>query len=55
MKNIIKYNGDYFNILKYAGTMRKVTDVSKLHSLGWSHKLEIEDGIKRIFEWYMNK
>jgi len=33
--------------------MRKVTDVSKLHSLGWKHKVELEDGIKKIFEWYM--
>ncbi len=34
------------------GTPRKLIDVSKLHSLGWSHKVEIEDGIRRLYEWY---
>ena len=27
------------------GTMRKLTDVSKLHSLGWHHQVEIEEGV----------
>ena len=35
------------------GTMRKLTDVSKLHSLGWHHKMEIKDGVKALFEWYI--
>ena len=34
------------------GTMRKLTDVTKLHSLGWKHTVEIEDGIHRLYEWY---
>ena len=34
------------------GTMHKLIDVSKLHSLGWTHKVEIEDGVRRLFEWY---
>lgn len=34
------------------GTPRKLIDVSKLHSLGWQHKVEIEDGVKRLYEWY---
>ncbi len=34
------------------GTMRKLIDVSKLHSLGWTHKVEIEDGVQKLFEWY---
>ena len=34
------------------GTMRKLIDVSKLHSLGCTHKVEIEDGVQRLFEWY---
>lgn len=34
------------------GTPRKLIDVSKLHSLGWKHKVEIEDGVKRLYEWY---
>ena len=54
IKNIIGYKGEfYFNTSKPDGTMRKVTDVSKLHSFGWEHKIELEDGIKKIFEWYV--
>ena len=36
------------------GTPRKLIDVSKLHSLGWHHKIEIEDGVERLYEWYRN-
>ena len=41
-----------FNASKPDGTMRKLIDVSKLHSLGWTHKVEIEDGVQKLFEWY---
>jgi len=34
------------------GTPRKLTDVSKLHSLGWHHKIDIDEGIHRLYEWY---
>lgn len=34
------------------GTPRKLTDVSKLHSLGWHHKIEIDEGVHRLYEWY---
>lgn len=35
------------------GTLRKLTDPSKLHSLGWHHKIEIDEGIHRLYEWYL--
>ncbi len=35
------------------GTMRKLTDVSKLHDLGWHHKMELEDGIPALYRWYL--
>ena len=41
-----------FDASKPDGTMRKLIDVSKLHSLGWTHQVEIEDGVRRLFEWY---
>ena len=41
-----------FDANKPDGTMRKLIDVSKLHSLGWTHKVEIEDGVQKLFEWY---
>ncbi len=42
----------FFDSSKPDGTMRKLIDVSKLHSLGWTHKVEIEEGVSRLFEWY---
>lgn len=42
-----------FNTSKPDGTMRKLTDPSKLHALGWHHKIEIEEGIEKLFQWYM--
>ncbi len=41
-----------FDASKPDGTPRKLIDVSKLHSLGWRHKVEIEDGVKKLYEWY---
>lgn len=35
------------------GTMKKLTDVTKLHNLGWRHKIEIDEGIHRLYEWYL--
>ena len=43
-----------FDTSKPDGTMRKLIDVSKLHSLGWTHKVEIEDGVQKLFEWYQD-
>ncbi|MCD7935430.1 MAG: GDP-L-fucose synthase [Tannerellaceae bacterium] len=37
------------------GTPRKLTDVTKLHRLGWRHKVEIEEGIPRLYTWYQNQ
>jgi GDP-L-fucose synthase len=41
-----------FDASKPDGTMRKLIDVSKLHSLGWHHHIEIEEGVQRLFDWY---
>lgn len=53
IKKVIKFEGDIvWDIKKPNGTPRKLIDVSKLHSLGWTHKIEIEQGINNIFKWY---
>ena len=44
-----------FNTDKPDGTMRKLTDVSKLNGLGWKHKIELEEGIRKAYNWYINK
>ena len=55
MKSIIGFGGELtFNTEKPDGTMVKLTDPSKLHSLGWKHKVKLEDGIKTMYEWYLN-
>jgi len=43
-----------FDATKPDGTPRKLIDVSKLHHLGWTHKVEIEEGIAKLFKWYHN-
>lgn len=37
------------------GTLRKLTDVSKLHALGWHHTIEIEEGVRRMYDWYLGR
>ena len=54
IKSIIGFNGKIeFDASKPDGTMRKLTDPSKLHALGWHHQIEIEKGISRLYEWYL--
>ncbi len=55
IKKIVGYKGGFvFNTEKPDGTLRKVTDVSKLKKLGWEYKVELEDGIRKMYEWYLN-
>ena len=55
IKDIVGYKGDiYFNTEKPDGTMRKLTDVAKLNKLGWKHKISITEGVKKMYEWYMD-
>ena len=50
----IGYRGNLvFDSSKPDGTLRKLTDPSKLHRLGWHHKIEIEEGIHRLYTWYL--
>lgn len=42
-----------FDSSKPDGTLRKLTDVSKLHALGWHHQIELEEGIDRLYKWYI--
>lgn len=56
IQKIIGFNGELvFNAQKPDGTMVKLTDPSKLHSLGWKHKVELEDGIKTMYNWYLKE
>jgi len=50
----IGYKGSLvFDSTKPDGTIRKLTDPSKLHNLGWHHKIELEEGIELLYNWYL--
>lgn len=54
IKQIVGFKGTLnFNTEKPDGTMIKLTDPSKLHSLGWKHKVELKEGIEIMFNWYI--
>ncbi len=50
---VVGFEGEVaFDTSKPDGTPRKLIDVSKLHRLGWTHKVEIEEGVQKLFDWY---
>ena len=54
VKATVGYNGTVeWDSTKPDGTLRKLTDVSKLHSLGWRHTMEIEQGVPSLYRWYV--
>ena len=54
--DIVGFKGEIINDLsKPDGTPRKLMDVSRLNELGWKYKTELKDGIKKTYEWYLNK
>ncbi|MCC8423983.1 GDP-L-fucose synthase [Mucilaginibacter sp. UR6-11] len=56
VKNIIGYTGEIkFDATKPDGTPRKLMDVSKLHSKGWTHTIELEEGIKLAYRDFLEK
>jgi len=51
---IENYDGNFvFNTDKPDGTMRKLTDPSQLHRLGWKHHIDIEEGVTKLYNWYI--
>ena len=55
IKKEVDYQGSlYFNTSKPDGTMRKLTNSSKLEKQGWKYTIELEEGIKRMYDWYLN-
>jgi GDP-L-fucose synthase len=53
IKEIIGYSGDILHDLnKPDGTPRKLMDVSKLHSFGWKHRINLRDGIRLVYDEY---
>lgn len=56
VKKTVGFEGELvFDTSKPDGTPRKLMDVSKLHSLGWKHQIELEEGLKLAYEDYLSK
>lgn len=56
IKDVIGYNGKIINDLsKPDGTPRKLLDVSLLHNTGWKHKIHLEEGIRKVYKWYLEQ
>ncbi len=54
IQNVVGYKGDIvWNIAMPDGTPRKLTNVNKLHSLGWQHKVDLEEGAKLVYDWFV--
>lgn len=50
---VIGYGGRTdWDASKPDGTMRKLTDVGRLHALGWHHRVELAEGLERLYGWY---
>ena len=53
VKKTVGFEGEIvWNSSMPDGTPRKLTDVSKLHELGWTHKVELQEGVKLAYEWF---
>jgi GDP-L-fucose synthase len=56
IRDAVGYAGELvWDTDKPDGTPRKLLDVSRLHSLGWKHRISLETGIKDTYEWYLAK
>jgi len=56
ISNIVGFKGSIvYDSVKPDGTPRKLMDVSRIHSLGWKHKISLEQGIKLTYDWYLKK
>ena len=55
VKQVVGYEGEiYWNTRMPDGTPRKLTDVSKLHDLGWKHTVDLLEGVQMAYDWFLN-
>lgn len=54
VKEVVGYEGKIVNDLtKPDGTPRKLLDVSRLEATGWRYKIELREGIEKVYKWYL--
>jgi GDP-L-fucose synthase len=53
IKDLLGFRGEItFNPNQPDGTMKKLLDVSRIHSLGWKHEVSLEEGLKKTIKWF---
>ncbi len=56
VRSVVGYEGDIvYDTSKPDGTPRKLVDVSRINALGWKARIDLEDGVRRTYEWYRNQ
>jgi GDP-L-fucose synthase len=54
IQKIVGHKGEIiWDATKPDGTPRKLMDVSKMHALGWKHEVNLEEGIQKTYEWFL--
>ena len=54
IKRVVGFDGElFFDSTKPDGTPRKLLDVSKIHDLGWTHDISLDDGLISTYEWFL--
>ena len=55
VKDVVGYNGRIeYDAGKPDGTPRKLVDVSRINQLGWSAKIDLRDGIRQTYRWFLD-
>jgi GDP-L-fucose synthase len=55
MAKVVGFEGDIvYDLSKPDGTPRKLLDVTKIHGYGWQHEVELEDGLRQTYSWFIN-
>lgn len=53
VKDVVGFEGNIiWDVSKPNGSPQKLLDISKMHALGWKHKVDLEQGIKMSYEWF---
>ena len=56
MKQVFGYEGNLtFDTTKLDGSPNKLVDVSRLSTIGWKYSIDVEDGLKKTYKWYLNQ
>lgn len=54
IKEVVGFEGEIeLDDSKPDGTMQKLLDVTRMHDLGWRHRVELRDGLRQVYEWYL--